>query len=751
MMNNKVKILCPSGEIYEICAAEFCKYSLLVTGESLEVIQCDDGKSDLIILGNDADNEYTAKKILMGEFDGFKLRYGTDDFCIRSAEIEGRKHLFIGGGRARSLLYAVYAYFEKVCGCRWFWDGDRINKQDSLPLRNINIEESPHFQYRGLRYFAHRGLHRFQAEQWGWEDWKHEIDWMLKKRLNLFMLRIGNDDIFQKAFPEFVKYPDDKSIEENREGYNDRTTAWPLLYRGQLRKRILAYAFARDLMHPEDCGTMTHWYTPTPMDFLIHEKPDFFLQSTEGYNEESTLVWDIRHKRNMDNYIKLTETHINCYGKGELFHTIGFAERMFSDNREENLRMKLYVYRKIASYIRHKYPNAPLLLASWDLWYKFTPEEVRALLNEMDPAHTILLDYTADTALENNFTKWDVVGKFPYIFGIFQAYCSNSGPLGRLDIIEKRLRIASNDSFCKGMVFWPELSHGDSYMISYFTENAWNPLENDLTSFTEKFCFDRYGQESAVMQSVWTRFAPFVPLITWDNHQTELFCNVMRLITWVEKEDSRIISDEYASSEQMHFLSNDGAYILNLLGEIETDDMFVLRDLYDIARVLIGRYIHVGLHEIWVDMLRWKKGGTKPEHVLTLMDECLQLMEYMEIILAQHDDYSLRITYEKLFNEAPVNPSFEQTLKENATCEYNRTYVYEHVKYLYLPEMKLVKEWIKESLESDFCLPSSKFIEEAERIRNIYFKISLQTVERESCNLKSVLSEAASVILRMFQ
>ena len=61
------------------------------------------------------------------------------------------------------------------------------------------------FEWRATRYFAHRGLRRFSAEMWGPEDWKREIDWLLKNRLNLFFFRLGMDDLFQKAFPEYCK------------------------------------------------------------------------------------------------------------------------------------------------------------------------------------------------------------------------------------------------------------------------------------------------------------------------------------------------------------------------------------------------------------------------------------------------------------------------------------------------------------------------------------------------------------------
>jgi len=96
-------------------------------------------------------------------------------------------------------------------------------------MTGLDVRETPHFYYRGLRYFAHRSLGRFQAEHWGPREWEREIDWMLKKRLNLFMLRIGMDDVFQKAFPDVVPYPpaDGPLPEAKPRSFYDRTTAWP--------------------------------------------------------------------------------------------------------------------------------------------------------------------------------------------------------------------------------------------------------------------------------------------------------------------------------------------------------------------------------------------------------------------------------------------------------------------------------------------------------------------------------------------
>lgn len=177
-----------------------------VIGKEIPITETDDGISDLIVIGSDSVNDFLMREVLDLNIKSLGIRYGTDDYCILTYKKDNRNVLILAGGRGRSTLYAVYDYFERYAGCHYFWDGDIIPHRDSLPMENISIVESPRFFYRGLRYFAHRGLKRFQAEHWSFEDWKQELDWMVKKRLNFFMLRIGMDDVWQRAFPDDVPY-----------------------------------------------------------------------------------------------------------------------------------------------------------------------------------------------------------------------------------------------------------------------------------------------------------------------------------------------------------------------------------------------------------------------------------------------------------------------------------------------------------------------------------------------------------------
>lgn len=744
----KIKIIYPSRShrAYSIAAETFSALALQVSGiecaleKDTEVQTAEE--QPVVVIGTDAVNQYAADLYFDRKIDDFRIRYNTDDYRIYTKEIDGRVHLFLAGGRPRAELYAVYRYFEKYCGCRWFWDGDRIPQIQTLPMQHIDLTESPRFAYRGIRYFAHRSLHRFQAEQWSLEDWQQEIDWIVKKRLNLFMLRIGLDDLFQKAFPEFVPYPAyDAPLPEALSGYNDRNLFWSLEYRGELRKKLLEYAFDRDLMHPEDCGTMTHWYSRTPISYLQAKHPRMLSIRGGGNSGEATgQVWDIRDNDNLNDYFKLTDTHIRAYGKPDLFHTIGLAERSYGGDREEDMRAKLYVYRRISTYLKEKYPGAPLLIASWDLWMFYTPEEVHRLLSELDPEQSILLDYTSDTTQASNFTNWDVIGKFPWIFGIFSGYEPNSEIRGYYEWTNKQLKIAKSDPMCKGLVLWPELSHGDTLITEYLAKNAWDMETPSIAERTDTYCTDRYPKDCvAVMQEVWRRFMPIVQLRAWSS-TGEGGDTFVRICDRAQFRDEPywLIGRDAADGRDNQ---PNAVWILRTLSGLRTDDEMLHRDILDIARTVLGRYVDCAIH------LAEGLYTAKDPNMYPVMDAAEKLMGALRDILGSHADFSLRESLRHMQAVAPTNPNFEITLKNNAENTYCRSYIYENAAYLYVPEMEIlfseVKKAFAQSTEIDRNRIQSRTAENRER----FFRTPLDEM-RPACvpELQKILTDAADEI-----
>ncbi len=684
---------------YEIAAEAFASMYEKVTGITLPIVTEDDGVSDLVLVGSDAVNDIVMNLYLTGKTADFGIRYGTDDYCLRSVKTDGREMLILAAGRGRASLYAVYDYFERVGNCHYFWDGDVIAKAESLSISGLDVTESPRFEYRGLRYFAHRGLWRFQAEHWSLEDWQREIDWMVKRRLNFFMLRIGMDDLWQRTFPDTVPYPDPNEV-LGGEKYNDRTLFWSLEYRGELRKKILEYALDRDLMHPEDCGTMSHWYSPAPKSFLEAEKPDFLSQATENYSNAQTIVWDIRKQRNMDNYMKLTEGYVNEFNpNASIFHTIGLAERGISKDREENMRMKLFTYRKIAQSIREKYPNSKLMLAGWDLFFSWRPEEVPRLLAELDPERTLILDYEGEgNDPEYSYLNWGLVGKFPWIFGLFHSYEPETSLHGPYDRNDERLKVAVDDPFCKGMVIWPELSHNDPLILEYLSENSWTPLTMKVEELAKRMSYRRYGKYAEEMNDAWQTLMPLIKAFDWGGNTSrdesdpdwekyinpwgdhcDLWCEPIRAY--------QLIGDYHSVRHLIYMLNlardiNKGAAkvlrILAALPEKAWEDPFVHRDAVDLARTAVGRFMHYSIMKAIA-----LKYYEREDEIPGIRVEFKALEETLAPILAFHDDFSMAATLERLKKTAPVNPNFEKTLKRNFVNVYSAQYAYEPCKYHY--------------------------------------------------------------------
>ena len=710
-----------SEKAYLHAADAFCRLYTQVTGREIAVTDTDDGVSDLIVIGSDAVNDFVAGEVLELRIESLGIRYGTDDYCIRSHKQGGRKTLILAGGRGRSTLYAVYDYFERFAGCHYFWDGDVIPHRDDLPMDDIDIVESPRFEYRGLRYFAHRGLKRFQAEHWSFEDWKRELDWMTKRRLNFFMLRIGMDDVWQRAFPDDVPYPDGyRTITGvDAEGFNDRTDFWTLKYRGELRIKILEYARELDLIYPTDCGTMTHWYSRTPESFLENKKPDFCIQEIAQYTASDTgRVFDFTKKECMDYYMHLTETMVKEHEKQTgLFHTIGLGERRMFTDPKKNLALKLIAYRRIAQNIRTRFPDAKLMLASWDFVGWWTSKEMQTLIGELDPAKTIVLDYTSEVDDPDvSFLSWGVVKKFPWVFGLFHAYESDSELRGPYDRSDARLKIAMDDPYCQGMILWPELSHSDPLVLEYLAHNSWKPLEKTVEELLKNFCYNRYGEYADTMNESWQQLLPFIKLNDWGGYSRrtpddekyldympkkflhhDQWAKPIYFLKRMDGEEGAIIEQYFDIKKEQYLSVIDQSVIaldrLTSMGDA-FDNKFILRDAVDLTRTVLGRMISLLLVKCW--KVRHDENQFK-----TVTDLYFDSLKVMGALLSVNPDFSIYQSLKELEKVSPVNPDFEVALKRNIYNRYCAQPAYELTMHYFDKLGKAVFDYMQNPYDID--------------------------------------------------
>ncbi len=769
----------PSGEeAYEIAGEAFAYLWEKVTDQRpiVERMKLDDPKlpeGNVVLIGSDAVNPAVHELIRSGTLESLDIQYGGDNYRMLTVNKEGRSCLVLAGGSGRSTIYAVYDFFRKQAGIEYFWDGDVIPHRDQIQITGIDVLEQPRFEYRGLRYFAHRSLHRFQAEHWDLEDWKKEIDWLMKKRINLFMLRTGIDDLFQRAFPDDVPYPpvDAQDPDAQQRSYNDRTSFWQLRYRGELRKQVLQYARARGLLHPEDVGTITHWYSHTPSSFY-RSKPDFpvIKDQKRGYSLPTQAIWDIESQKSWDAYWKLSETHIHEFGGGvpHLFHTIGMAERTFSGSNRDNLQRKLYVYRKTQQKLREQYPDVPLLIGTWDFQgWTWKDNDVQQLIKEFDPKRTIILDYTADNIDRVSYRDWGMHNQFPWIFGIFHSYADNSDIHGDYSILTPRLQEAADDDKCIGMVIWSEISHNDTYMLEYLGDNSWNPQRLELSLATARYCDSRYPVElSVAMRPLWKSFLVLSQSMRFDHTGYGLFqepqfkvLSRSELIDLTPKNISRWAADFQRIYPGLKLAPE---VLKGLVGMADKsyDNPFWRRDALDMARTIASRALYASLSRGVCLMEEWRQEKASRADIRKYAKLSQEFLASLSDILAMSDDFSMYASLRLLSNAKElngipplVNPHSEQTLKGNSENDYCRSQQYELVQHVYRAELAAYWNWALKRIKSGDRTAWKRPVEFGEQekdIENRFYETPLAqmapTISRNAESMSDILTRLEKLV-----
>jgi hypothetical protein len=762
-----------SDTSYAIAGHIFQNYWQKITGEDVKVIKVRLGDSSLpssnniILIGSDAVNPVVHELIKDSVIDELGIRYQTDDYKILSLTHQGKNILILAGGLGRSTVYAIYDFFRRRGGVDYFWDGDVFHKKSyTISIQGLDVNEKPHFEYRGLRYFAHRGLHRFQAEHWDLDDWKKEIDWIIKSRMKLFMIRTGIDDLFQRTFPD-VPYPplNGQDPDAVLRSYNDRTSFWPLRYRGELRKEVLKYARERGLLSPEDVGTITHWYSPTPSSFYKN-RPNFpvIKDQRSGYSLPTAAIWDIQNQISWDAYWKLTETSIKDYNANaypRLFHTIGMAERTFGATHRENIQDKFFVYRKTISTVREKYPDVPILIAGWDLaGWEWKNQDVKRLLSEFDSKKTIILDYTDDLTGRKTYKDWGTYKHFPWIFGILNSLDKNSDIHGDYHILEARIKEASLDDKCLGLVLWPELSHYNTFLLQYIASNSWSPKTLNINLATEKYCSTRYPQGlDTVMNRVWESFLPLSEKENFGDKKGGLSSTIFsepqfrilssNTFTDFSKDNIEKLKEPFES--QLTELADASKSLKDLVNLSEKcfKNEFWLRDALDIARTIASRALFESLSEAVITMNEQNDKILQHKKFKVLEISSKKILEQLANILSMSDDFSMNASMKRLHTAKPingitpvVNSHTELTLKGNAENDYCRSEQFELVEYVYRKELDLYWKRINDLLAKEgksLKFNSEELIKQHKNIIDTFYNIPLNemkpNLERNAENL----------------
>ena len=216
LMNIKVYKL-DSNITIDFAAAELKKYLEKLLKIKIEIIN----KRNIDEI-NRTENQ---NNIIIGSLNKFSNIIKYQDFSKLEDEIWIKpinKDLVLTGSNERSVLYAVYAFLEKL-GIKWIYPGEEgevILKKDNPDLFGFNIHHKASLKNRGI---VIEGAVKFSQII----DF---VDWMAKKRMNHFFMQFRNSYNFYKWF--------DNSIDKKKTLEYDEALIREIKKRGMILERV---------------------------------------------------------------------------------------------------------------------------------------------------------------------------------------------------------------------------------------------------------------------------------------------------------------------------------------------------------------------------------------------------------------------------------------------------------------------------------------------------------------------------------
>ena len=355
------------------------------------------------------------------------------------------------------------------------------------------------------------------------------------------------------------------------------------------------------------------------------------------------------------------------------------------------------------------YPDAKILFAGWDFYATWTPDELKAYWPTLDWKRVVIFDYEANAyrtvpgGTHTDFTKWGIVGKYPYTFGTF-FYEPATMIHTDYDLIAKRRRAAEGDPMCKGCILWPEAAHTDILELRHFTENVWRFSDRSMGETLADFCRDRYGDGAEKFEKLWKRTIPlsvkcavFGPWgATYGKMIVDRLAGFPRRIN--SKFNSRASFKPRVAQSEFHGAGE----IFAGLAEIDWNGRFARRDAVDLARTLGDRLALAAICETQNAYLDWAEGlRDDTSGILAGADRAIAMAALMSRTLALHPDFSLWETFLRTGEIERIRlPGFDRILVQNAVNGYCASHQAEAAEHLYLPMLRAWRGMLAEKFRS---------------------------------------------------
>lgn len=390
-----------------------------------------------------------------------------DAFVVR--EVGDR--ILLAGGSDRAVLYALYDFLKRECGCGFFISGENLPSQPDLTVEVKDRVRWPRLPIRA--FFSDNGtVVHYSAWTWSAQDWQRHVDWWVAQGLRQAWLPYGTPGQAkvweQYGFAqEEVKPQDQKIAEPILQHVKQAGLEW-IVYGWQGRVPEGFYE-----KYPEHQYVEVKW-----IDFPSH----WYLRP------EDPLFREILAKY-IDNWAEL----YGHQGNIGMLSTGIYDEKVYGRDQEDRKALLRSFAQTVPAVLGQRQPQARLMLNSWAFHNQvfWTEEMLEAFFSAFPPeGRPLMFDFASNCRpffLETNYFWGN-----DWVYGWYyeDAPCNflASYPQGRIG----EIRRLYEEGRLHGLVGTMEVTEYNEMIPNLICAAAWDPLL-DFDEFLVDFVRSRYG------------------------------------------------------------------------------------------------------------------------------------------------------------------------------------------------------------------------------------------------------------------
>jgi hypothetical protein len=608
------------------------------------------------------------------------------------------------------LLYGVYDFLENVCGCGFFVDGEQVPEAMCFDPEDAAAEKTPAFRDRFWNSdYGHWSLKKQQSHFWTLDEWKRQIDWMVKRKLNMFNFPLSGSANYAGLIPQQKLLGGGKKEEKAKYQPAGYPNGWGYAdeYQHELNKRIITYARSLGIRIVYALS-----YAVVPTEFKeVH--PDFDYIS-DGYGN---VVLDPRNTRVKSLFLDYFSALIEEYGTDHLYHCSAFGETEVLDDPEESFRIKMRITEDVISLLHELDPDMRYVYDSWD--YACFPDsswKKENIIQHLDSLPEGSYIYETAFDMWNEFyKKTDYYRGHEWALGFLNSFSRNDEPHGDLGVLHRKVKKALDDprsDKLKGIFLVPELTNVNILYWHFAAELAYEGIACTPERFTEEFVRKRYGgqkewgealalfiqaahtdYDAAAYEEVVGAGGGRLPAVAYSSGwYNKYYYQVKRLLPADKTGNKTGMRNQYLEkAERMQAML---AIVINL--DAANFSRIEENDLVTSMRFFCGMISNTALFNMY---FACKAGNGDDFEASASM--AVDAVESVYRILSHREEYSLEKMIREVLSVPGTNPYAAEMIKATSVnIDYNANEVYEQIAFYYLPRLYRYIDWLRNKMKS---------------------------------------------------